>query len=320
MTPFTSASTGEEVCKILSSHINARKVLITGVTPGSIGGEAAFQISRHAPSLLVLAGRNTQTLQELDEKIKLETPSAKTRLLVCDLSSQESVRKAAEEVNAYPETIDVMINSAGVMATPYSVTKEGLELQFGTNHIGHFLLTNLILGNFLQKGATNIRVVNVSSSGHKRGPVRFDDPGFEHGKSYDKWQAYGQSKTANILFSVSLAEKLGAKGVQSFSLYPGRMVTGIVKHLSMEDWLKAGWKHSDGSMNTDPKLKWTTTRHGAATLIVAAYNPSISDQNGSYMVNSQVNNSEAADYALDSQNAERLWRISEDLVGQKFRY
>ncbi|KAJ5548202.1 short-chain dehydrogenase [Penicillium frequentans] len=253
-------------------------------------------------------------------KIKLETPSARTRLLVCDLSSQESVRKAAEEVNAYPETIDVMINSAGVMATPYSVTKEGLEMQFGTNHIGHFLLTNLILSNMLQQGATNIRVVNVSSSGHKRGPVRFDDPGFEDGRSYDKWQAYGQSKTANMLFSVSLAEKLGAKGVQSFSLYPGRMVTGIVKHLSMEDWLKAGWKHPDGSMNTDPKLNWTTTRHGAATLIVAAYNPSISDQNGSYMVNSQVNNSEAADYALDSQNAERLWRISEDLVGQKFPY
>ncbi|KAJ5993775.1 short-chain dehydrogenase [Penicillium sp. IBT 35674x] len=320
MTQFTSASTGEEVCTDLSSHIKASKVLITGVTPGSIGGEAAFQISRHAPSLLVLAGRNIQNLQELDEKIKLETPGAKTKLLICDLSSQESVRKAAEEVNAYPETIDIMINSAGVMATPYSITKEGLEMQFGTNHIGHFLLTNLILSNLLQQGATNIRVVNVSSLGHKRGPVRFDDPGFEDGKSYDKWQAYGQSKTANMLFSVSLAEKLGAKGVQSFSLYPGRMVTGIVKHLSMEDWLKAGWKHPDGSMNTDPKLNWTTTRHGAATLIVAAYDPSISDQNGSYMVNSQVNNSEAADYALDSQNAERLWKLSEDLVGQKFFY
>ena len=153
--------------------------MITGVTPGSIGGEAAFQISRHAPSLLVLAGRKIQTLQELDQKIKSETPSARTRLLVCDLSSQESIRKAAEEVNAYPESLDVMINSAGVMATPYSVTKEGLELQFGTNHIGHFLFTNLVLGNLLHRGATNVRVVNVSSSGHKRGPVRFDDPGFE---------------------------------------------------------------------------------------------------------------------------------------------
>ena len=100
-------------------------------------------------------------------------------MLVCDLSSQESIRKAAEEVNAYPESLDVMINSAGVMATPYSVTKEGLELQFGTNHIGHFLFTNLVLGNLLHRGATNVRVVNVSSSGHKRGPVRFDDPGFE---------------------------------------------------------------------------------------------------------------------------------------------
>ncbi|KAJ5650655.1 short-chain dehydrogenase [Penicillium longicatenatum] len=320
MTPFTSNSTGEEVCKYLSSYIKASKVLITGVTPGSIGGEAAIQISRHAPSLLVLAGRNIQTLQELDQKIKLDTPGARTRLLVVDLSSQESVRKAAEEVKAYSETLDIMINSAGVMATPYSVTKEGLEMQFGTNHIGHFLFTNLVLENLIDRGVTNVRVVNVSSLGHKRGPVRFEDPGFENGKCYDKWQAYGQSKTANMLFSVSLAKKLGAKGVQSFSLYPGRMVTGIVRHLSMEDWLKAGWKHPDGSMNNDPKLKWITTSHGAATLIVAAYTPSIPSENGSYMVNCKINNSEAADYALDPQNAEKLWRLSEDLVGQEFRY
>ncbi|KAJ5735422.1 uncharacterized protein N7483_000547 [Penicillium malachiteum] len=318
MARFTAESTSEEVCKDLSSEIKGSKVLMTGVTPGSLGGTAAIQISKFEPALLVLAGRNMRTLQELDEKIKSETPSAPTRLLLLDLSSQESVRRAAEEVNAYPETLDIIINSAGVMASPYTLTKEGLELQFGTNHIGHFLFTNLVLEGFLQQGAPSIRVANVSSLGHKRGPVRFDDPGFQGGKCYDKWQAYGQSKTANMLYSVSLAEKLGDKGVQSFSLYPGRILTGIVKHLSMEDFLKAGWKHADGSVNNSPNLGWKTPTEGAAKLIVSAYDPTISDKNGSYMVNNEVNNSEAAEYALDPQNAERLWSLSEDLVGQKF--
>jgi NAD(P)-dependent dehydrogenase (short-subunit alcohol dehydrogenase family) len=225
--------------KDTTDHKNV--VLITGVTRGSIGGEAALQISRQAPALLILAGRKIENLRAAKDAINAETPDANTRLLLLDLSSQESVRKAAEEVNALPHGIDVIINSAGLMATPYGVTKEGIELQFGTNHVGHFLFTNLVLSKTFEKHtATKIKVVNVSSLGHKRGPVRFDDIGFEGGKCYDKWQAYGQSKTANMLFSVSLAEKLGARGVKSFSLYPGRIVTGIGRHLVAEEWVKAG--------------------------------------------------------------------------------
>ncbi|KAJ5088100.1 short-chain dehydrogenase [Penicillium angulare] len=318
MAQFEADAYGEEVCKVLSSQIKGSKVLITGVTPGSIGGEAAIQLSRHEPSLLVLAGRNSQTLQELDRKIKQETPNIQTRLLVIDLSSQENIRKAAEEVNSYPETLEILINSAGVMASPFSFTKDGIELQFGTNHIGHFLFTNLVLEEILRRGPSRIRVANVSSLGHKRGPVRFDDYNFEEGKAYDKWQAYGQSKTANMLYSVSLAEKLGDKGVEAFSLYPGRIVTGLVKHLTDEDWLNSGWRHPDGTLNTDPKFNWTTQSQGAAKLIVAAYDPDISDKNGSYLARNAVRNDEAADYALDPQNAEKLWVLSEDLVGQKF--
>ncbi|PWY65899.1 NAD(P)-binding protein, partial [Aspergillus eucalypticola CBS 122712] len=288
-------------------------VLITGVTLGSVGGEAALQLSRHAPALLVLAGRNLRTLQATENAIKAETPDANIRLLILDLSSQESVRKAAAEVNNYPECIDHLINNAGIMAAPYTITADGVELQFGTNHIGHFLFTNLLLERMMS-GKSKVRVVNVSSAGHKRGPVRFDDVNFENGKCYDKWQAYGQSKTANMLFSVSLAEKAGEKGVESFSLYPGRRETGIGRHLKPEEWVKAG------IINDDPKLNWRTASQGAATLIVAAYDPSISDKNGSYMVNNQVNNDEAVDYALDPKNAERLWKLSEEIVGQKFEY
>ncbi|OJJ77392.1 hypothetical protein ASPBRDRAFT_70814 [Aspergillus brasiliensis CBS 101740] len=316
---FSAQSTSEEVCHVLAEYIRGSRVLITGVTLGSIGGEAALQISRHAPALLVLAGRDLQNLQATENAIKRETPDANTRLLILDLSSQQSVRKAAAEVNSYPERIDRLINNAGVMAAPYTTTPEGVELQFGINHIGHFLFTNLILGRMMS-GESTVRVVNVSSAGHKRGPVRFEDLNFQDGKCYDKWQAYGQSKTANMLFSVSLAEKAGGKGVESFSLYPGRRETGIGRHLKPEEWVNAGWKHEDGRINDDPKLNWRTASQGAATLIVAAYDPSISDKNGSYMVNNQVNNGEAVDYALDPGNAERLWKLSEEIVGQKFEY
>ncbi|KAJ5286949.1 short-chain dehydrogenase [Penicillium angulare] len=318
MAQFEADAYGEEVCKVLSSQIKDSKVLVTGVTPGSIGGEAVIQISCRAPALLVLAGRNSQALQELDRTIKLETPNVQTRLLVIDLSSQESVHKAAVEVKSYPETLDILINSARVMASLFSLTKDGLELQFGTNHIGHFLFTNLVLEEILRRGASGTRVANVSSLGHKREPIRFDDYKFEEGKVYDKWQAYGQSKTANMFYSVSLAERLGDKGVEAFSLYPGRIVTRLVKYLTNEDWLNSRWRHPDGTLNNDPKFNWTTQSQGAAKLIVAAYEPKMSDNNGSYLACNAVRNDEAADYALDPQNAEKLWILSEDLVDQKF--
>jgi NAD(P)-dependent dehydrogenase (short-subunit alcohol dehydrogenase family) len=118
-----------------------------------------------------------ENLRAIEDAIKADTPSANTKLLTLDLSSQESIRKAANEVNALPEQIDILINNAGTMAIPYGVTKEGLELQFGTNHVGHFLFTNLVLSK--KNLSRGIKVVNVSSLGHKRGPVRFNDYNFQ---------------------------------------------------------------------------------------------------------------------------------------------
>ncbi|PYH73147.1 short-chain dehydrogenase [Aspergillus vadensis CBS 113365] len=301
MSSFSAQSTSEEVCQVLADHIKGSKVLITGVTLGSVGGEAALQLSRHQPALLVLAGRNLQTLQATENAIKAETPDANTRLLILDLSSQESVRKAAAEVK-----LSGAHRSSHQQRRHHGGTVHDYSRGSGTAKI--------------ISGGSKVRVVNVSSAGHKRGPVRFDDVNFENGKCYDKWQAYGQSKTANMLFTVSLAEKAGEKGVESFSLYPGRRETGIGRHLKPEEWVMAGWKHEDGSINDDPKLNWRTASQGAATLIVAAYDPSISDKNGSYMVNNKVNNGEAVDYALDPKYAEKLWKLSEEIVGQKFGY
>ncbi len=147
---------------------------MTGVSPGSLGAEAALQIARHGANLLILTGRSMPKLKDTESQIKSGVSDAHIRLLELDLASQKQIRKAAEEVNQYPEPINVLINSAAIMAAPYSRTQDGLESQFGTNHIGHFLFTNLIMEKILAAGK-GARIVNVSSAGHRRSPIRFDD-------------------------------------------------------------------------------------------------------------------------------------------------
>lgn len=206
-----------------AAHIEGKIILTTGVTQGGLGATFVEAIAQYKPALLILAGRSAQKVEATVQKIKLNPKSADvaTRFLELDLSSQKSVRAAADTVLNWAdvEKIDVLVNSAGIMAGPYKTTQEGIENQFGSNHIGHFLFTNLLLPKIL--ASTNPRVVSVASDGHRFGGVRFEDVNFGEGERYEQWEAYGQSKTANILFARSLAEKLGAKGVKAYSLHPG---------------------------------------------------------------------------------------------------
>ena len=189
--------------------------------------------------------------------IKANSPTAPTKLLELDLGVQAKVRRAAEEVNGYDGPIDCLINNAGIMATPFALSVDGIESQFATNHIGHFLFTNLIMEKLLLvKGA---RVVNVSFSGHRRERFRHDDYNFQvsfhssfavtaptrltylwNGAVYDRWKAYGQSKTANMLFSVALAQKFQDESLASFSLYPGRVPTNIAQYIGVAELQKMG--------------------------------------------------------------------------------
>jgi NAD(P)-dependent dehydrogenase (short-subunit alcohol dehydrogenase family) len=193
------------------------------------------------PKLIILAGRSKERASTTIDAIKLNHPSVGVSFVTLDTASIKSVRNAAAEIKTLTDKIDVLINNAGVMAVPYSKTEDGLEQQFATNHVGHFLLTNLIIDQIIAAGPGS-RIVNLSSFGHRRSPVRFDDYGFQNGETYDPWLAYGQSKTANILFSLSLAEKLKSKGVRSYSVHPGGIWTGLGLHLSAEvvEALKAG--------------------------------------------------------------------------------
>ena len=226
-----------------AKHIAGKIVLTTGVTQGGLGAYFVEQVAKQQPALVILAGRSPAKVQATVDKIKANPASAnvETRILAVDLSSQQDVRRAAHEVLGYPEQrIDVVVNSAGIMAGPYRTTEEGIELQFGSNHIGHFLLTNLIMPRLLT--STSPRIVNVSSDGHRWSGVRFNDYNFDNGKTYDQWDAYAQSKTGNILFSKALAEKLGGRGLRAYSLHPGvTFGTSLARQgLTDEDMAGAG--------------------------------------------------------------------------------
>ena len=219
VTGYNNKTKATEVASNLASHIAGKVILTTGVTPNGLGAFFVETIAKHNPALLILAGRSASKVQATADRIKSTSPDVETRIVILDLASQAQIRDAAKQVLGYPEPIDVVVNSAGIMAGPYALTKEGIESQFGSNHIGHFLFTNLIMSKILESKSP--RIVNVSSNGHALGPVRFDDYNFQGGKAYNQWYAYGQSKSANILFSKGLAEKLGSRGLKAYSLHPG---------------------------------------------------------------------------------------------------
>jgi NAD(P)-dependent dehydrogenase (short-subunit alcohol dehydrogenase family) len=166
------------------------------------------------------------------------------------------------------------------------------------------------------------RIVNVSSFGHNFCPILYDDPGFSKGAVYDKWNAYGQAKTANILFSRELANRYGDKGLSAFSLHPGAIMTPLAKHINVNDEFTLE-KMVDYQGNTMPMpadfMVFKTIQQGTSTHIVAAFDPSIKTQNGSYLQDARIDNDSVRDWAKDDQNASRLWELSEKLVGYSFK-
>ncbi|KAM0298827.1 hypothetical protein ACHAPM_008257 [Fusarium culmorum] len=321
MSPHSASTTVNELVNEYADIIKGKTILTTGVTLNSLGGLFIQETASKSPELLILAGRNASKLQELAEAIAKDYPDVKTRNLVVDLSSLASVRKAAEEVNSWEDVpvVDVLVNNAGIMAVPYTKSVDGFESQFAICHLSHFLLTNLIMDKIL--ASKSPRIVNISSNVHSLGPVRFADPHFS--------SAYGQAKTSNALFSISLAQKLGGRGLQSYSVHPGLILTtGLGTHLdfaSMEGDLGAIIKAHRERGNTKgwKFLDPVPVEVGAATHTFAAFDPNLRANNGAYLLETRVSDPFVDTYkswARDPVDAEKLWRLSEELVGQKFGY
>jgi len=310
---FGHASTSDEVLEGID--LNGKRVIVTGGS-GGLGEETARAMAARGAKV-TLAARDAEKTAAAKARIESTTPGAAIDSVALDLSSLTSVRSCAKELLERNEQIDLLINNAGVMACPFAHTQDGFEMQFGTNHLGHFVLTGM-LAPALQN-AKSARVVNLSSGGHRFSDVLWNDPNYES-TDYEKWQSYGQSKTANILFSVELDRRLRSSGVRAFAVHPGGIQTDLSRHLVPDDFAMINSRSPGG------KLELKSIPAGAATTCYAATAAALEGFGALYLEDCNV--AEGNDdpksaagvrsYALDAAGAKRLWQISEDLVGERF--
>ncbi|KAF5868470.1 putative short-chain dehydrogenase protein [Botrytis fragariae] len=316
---FGQETSGAEVVASFPKSVADKTFVITGPTPGGLGAQTALLLAASKPGTILLLGRDESKAAPAVESVKAVSPSTTVRFVLCDLGRYSSIKAAADSVLAFTPKIHTLINNAGVMApAKYNTTAEGLEVQFGANHVGHFLLTNLLMPAIVAAASEGARIVNLSSMGWSLGEVRFDDYNFSDGKDYDKWSAYGQSKSANVLFTVELAKRLKSKGVHAFAVHPGVIITNLVREMDPEkDYGSMTERfNSRGHIKMDGSFPWKSLEAGTSTTLVAALDPALKDHSGTYLADCQI--AETADYTTNPDYAERLWALSEKLVGQKF--
>ncbi|KAF7344195.1 Short-chain dehydrogenase/reductase family protein [Mycena venus] len=318
---FTFLTTAEEVADVFADQIRGKNVLITGTSINGIGLEAARVLAKYA-NLVIITGYNSERLKLSEEAVKKEVPGANIRQLVLDLSSLTAVRKAAVEVNAYPEPLHVLINNAAAAVGEFKLTEDGLETQMATDHISPFLLTKLLAPKLLSAGSASYipRVVNVSSdtqalgSGVNLNTVAHPDP-----EKYSMFDAYCQAKSANVLFAIELSKRSEGK-INAYSLHPGTIFTNIMKKKETEATLIAGGVlTSDGRPNTD-QMQWKTLAQGAATTVAAAFDPRLESKPGAFLWDSVEANDKIAPHNSDPETAVKLWIITEGIIGEPFTF
>ncbi|MCJ1402273.1 hypothetical protein MMC11_005493 [Xylographa trunciseda] len=278
MPSFSVASTGADVVAAFPDRLAGKTVLITGASVGGLGAVTALALANGHPKALILAGRTECKVSPVVQEIHKLNPAIEVSFLQLDLTDHASVKRAAAEVAAKVEKLDVLINNAGVMAVKdFEKTKEGIETQFAANHVGHFLLTGLVMGK-LSKAGKEAREVNVSSVGYTLGEVRLEDWNFKDGKEYDAWKAYGQAKSANITFAQSLADRLKESGGQAYSAHPGfvpesklQSNAAVTMELFMQGLELSEERHGVPPVMEAPK----TLEQGCATQVWAVLCPEI---------------------------------------------
>ncbi|KAJ3523133.1 hypothetical protein NM208_g12571 [Fusarium decemcellulare] len=326
---YTQETRASELVPLYASNIKGKTILITGVSPGGLGEGYVKQVAVAKPGTFILAGRSPAKFQSLVDELNANHPEIKVKTLPLNLLSFTDVRTAAETVNSWDDVpnIDVLVNNAGIMAVTYKKSEDGFESQFQTNHLSHFLFTNLIMRKILASLAP--RVVSVSSNVHRVGPIRWTDYNFGEGDRYNPWLSYGQSKTANALFAIELAKRLGSKGLITFGMCPGTSLTNLSAH-GRDDLaaFAAGLTEMDSIFGN----KWSTgmaelffkdNDQGVATHVFSSFDTSIVEHNGEFVSDCHLadpNEEEVYAWAASKVDAERLWRLSEKLVGQEFKY
>jgi NAD(P)-dependent dehydrogenase (short-subunit alcohol dehydrogenase family) len=316
---FGATSTTDEV--LAGVNLRGKRILVTGVSAG-IGVETARTLAAHGAEV-VGAARNLDKARAATDQVRAQAANGGgLELVELDLASLSSVRACADALVSAGKPFDLIIANAGIMACPKSQTSDGFETQFGTNHLGHFVLVNRI-ASLLRPGS---RLVNLSSLGHRFSDVDLDDPNFEH-TPYTEFGAYGRSKTANILFAVEFDRRHRTNGVRATAVHPGGIQTELARHMQpgaiqhMIDQINAA-----NAASGLPAYSWKTLPQGAATSVWSGIVAAADEVGGRYCEDCHV--AELAEgenirggvraYALDPDRAKALWAKSEEMVGERF--
>lgn len=316
---FGAESTTEEVLK--GVDLRGKLILVTGVSAG-LGVETARALAAHGAEV-VGAARDLAKAQKATAPVQEAARSSAggLKLIQLDLASLKSVRACADALVAQKKPFDVVIANAGVMACPKSKTADGFETQFGTNHLGHFVLVNRI-ASLLQKGG---RLVNLSSAGHRYADVDLDDPNFDR-TPYQEFVAYGRSKTANVLFAVEFDRRHKSRGVRATAVHPGGIMTELGRHMTAELRQRMLDSVTASQPPGSPAFQWKTIPQGAATSVWAAIVAPADAVGAHYCEDCHVADITkdanirvgVRPYALDPEHAKALWAKSEEMVGERF--
>ena len=312
--PFPAKTDGKDVLEGLDLH--GKIAIVTGGYSG-IGLETTR----------ALAAKGAKVVVPVRSKAKAEenlTGIEGVQTALMDLADIASVKSFAEQMVSQLDHVDYVINNAGIMACPETRVGPGWEAQFGVNHMGHFALVKGLMP--LLERSSGVRVICLSSTAHKMSGILWDDIQYANG-GYDKWQAYGQSKTANALFANALSRRLKPTGGLAFSVHPGGIFTPLQRHLPQEEMVALGWIEADGSPTALAKEGFKTPEQGCSTTLWAATSALLNDKPGVYCEDCNIAapvdpSSPMAryygvnDHAVDDEAAERLWEISETLLAE----
>jgi NAD(P)-dependent dehydrogenase (short-subunit alcohol dehydrogenase family) len=323
-TSFGATSTTDDI--LSGVNLKGKRILVTGVSAG-LGVETARSLAAHGAQVVGTA-RDLNKAKAATEQAQKDAAAngGSIELIELDLANLKSVRACADQLLEKEEPFDVLIANAGVMATPFGQTADGFETQFGTNHLGHFVLVNRI-AVLIRSGG---RLINLSSLGHRYSNVDLEDPNFER-TPYEPFAAYGRSKTANILFAVAFDQRHRDRGARAAAVHPGVIHTELARHVDTSQIEKIiEQRNQQLAAEGKAPFRWKTIPQGAATSVWAGVAAPAEEIGGRYCEDCHVANlmpdhvpihamSEGVlGYALDANNAEALWKKSEELVGESF--
>ena len=310
---FGAKSEPQEVLEGID--LSGKTAMVTGGYSG-IGLETSRALSDSGARVIVPARRVDVAKKELSGVVNEED------ILPVDLGDPDSTARFVDDFIKKDIPVDILINNAAMMACPEKPTKEGWDLQFAVNHIGHFILTTGLLPALCQSG--NARVVALSSTAHKMSGIRWDDIHFKD--SYDKWQSYGQSKTAASLLAIELDSRMKDEGIRAFGVHPGGIFTPLQRHLEKEEMIALGWLGEDGELSEMAAKGFKTPTQGASTSLWCATSPQLDGMGGVYCENCDVASIQeegptaryvgVAEWAIDTDEASRLWEVTEKTIAE----